>query len=460
MTRTVAIIGRPNVGKSTLFNRLVGKRIALVDDTPGVTRDRREGEGMLCGRRIRLIDTAGLEEAEEGSLEARVRRQTERAVAEADVVLLLIDARAGVTPLDEHFADWLRRQPTPVIVVANKCEGAAARAAVGEAYALGFGDPVAISAEHGLGLEALAEAIFPADSEESADEEDGDAEARDEGPPEDGERALQLAIVGRPNVGKSTLINRLLGEERMVTGPEAGITRDAIRIEWEYEGRPVRLIDTAGLRRRAKVADKLERLSSADALRAVRFAHVVVLVLDATEALARQDLTIARATAEEGRALVVAVNKWDLVENRAATLRRIEERLEESLHQERGVRIVTLSALTGENCNRLMKAVFEAFDAWNRRVSTGLLNRWLAEVADRHPPPAVRGRPVRLRYVTQARTRPPTFALFTSRPAAVPESYLRYLVNSLREEFGFLGVPVRVQLRKGRNPYVRAAKGR
>ncbi|MBX6367998.1 MAG: ribosome biogenesis GTPase Der [Rhodospirillales bacterium] len=448
MSFTVAIVGRPNVGKSTLFNRLVGQRIALVDDTPGVTRDRREGEARLAGLRFKVIDTAGLEDDRGPGLEARMRRQTEQALAAADVALFLIDARAGVTPLDAHFAAWLRRGKTPVLLVANKSEGKAGDAGAMEAFSLGLGEPIAISAEHGEGLAELHDALLPyAEAAGAAAEE---AEAGREKP-------LQLAIVGRPNVGKSTLANRLLGEERLLTGPEAGITRDAIAVDWSWQGRPVRLVDTAGLRRKAHVEEKLEKLSTADTLRAIRFAEVVVLVLDATLGLEKQDLTIARMVEDEGRALVLAASKWDLVEDKAAALRRLEDRVKTSLTQLEGVPLVTVSGATGQGLEKLMAAVFRIHALWNKRLPTPVLNDWLVGVQERHPPPLVAGRRLKLRYMTQANIRPPTFALFTSKPSELPESYRRYLVNLLRRDFDLPGVPIRMMLRKtGKNPYVEA----
>jgi GTPase len=452
MALTVAIVGRPNVGKSTLFNRLVGKRLALVDDTPGVTRDRREGRGRLGGLEFTLFDTAGLEEAKAGTLPARMRAQTEQAVAGADLVLFLIDAREGLTPQDEHFARLLRRGGKPVLLVANKSEGRAGLSGAAEAYRLGLGEPIQISAEHGEGLAELYDrmaAAMPAPEktpDEAPEEQADEGYGKERGP-------LQLAIVGRPNVGKSTLVNGLIGEERLLTGPEAGITRDAIAVEWEWQGRSLRLIDTAGLRRRSKVEAKLEKLSTADTLRAIRFAEVVVLVLDAEQGLEKQDLTIASLVAEEGRALVIAANKWDKIADKTAARRQVRDRIETSLPQVKGLPVVTLSALTGRNLDELMKAVFQAYEAWNRRVPTAQLNRWLEEATAAHPPPAVSGRRIRLRYMTQVKARPPTFALFASRAEELPDSYLRYLVNGIRETFDIQGVPVRLNLRKSKNPY-------
>ncbi len=462
MTFTVAIVGRPNVGKSTLFNRLVGKRLALVDDTPGVTRDWREGEGRIADMRFRVLDTAGLEAAAGDTLAGRMSRQTLQALAAADVALLLIDARAGVTPVDAHFAAELRKGATPVILVANKCEGQAGEAGLMEAFALGLGAPVAISAEHGEGMGDLFEALRPhAETAEAAEAEVAAALEAEEGTAGPGvEGPLQLAIVGRPNVGKSTLVNRLIGAERLLTGPEAGITRDAIAVDWAFEGRPIRLIDTAGLRRRARISHKLEKLSGSDAMRAVRYAQVVVLLLDAEAMLEKQDLTIARQVVDEGRALVVAANKWDLIKDPKAALAALRDRLADSLPQVRGVPVVTISALQGRNLDRLMRAVIRIYDVWNRRVPTARLNEWLAFMTDAHPPPLAAGRRVRLRYMTQIKTRPPSFAIWTTRPAALPDSYIRYLVNGLRDDFGLDGVPLRVHLRKGKNPYEARARKR
>jgi len=450
MTFTVAIIGRPNVGKSTLFNRLVGKRLAIVDDTPGVTRDRREGEGRISDIRFRVIDTAGLEDAAGESMEAGMRAQTERALAEADVALFLIDARAGLTPLDEHFAQWVREQPVEVILVANKCEGSAGTPGLLEAYALGLGDPVAFSAEHGVGVGELYQMLRP--YAEWAEESEGETEETGEGGP------LQLAIVGRPNVGKSTLINRLIGDERLLTGPEAGVTRDSIAVSWSHEGRAVRLFDTAGLRRKSRVTAKVESLSAADALRAVRFAQVVVLTLDGRAIFEKQDLTIARTVIEEGRALVIGVNKWDLVEDKRAAIGHLRDKLQTSLPRVRGIPVVTFSALTGRGVDKLLPAAFDIFEVWNKRVPTGPLNQWLADVEAHHPPPLAKGRRVRLRYMTQAKTRPPTFALFASQPKALNDAYIRYLENGLREDFDLPGVPLRILLRGGKNPFAKSGK--
>ncbi|HZF32672.1 MAG TPA: ribosome biogenesis GTPase Der [Candidatus Angelobacter sp.] len=442
MSFTVAIVGRPNVGKSTLFNRLVGKRLALTDDLPGVTRDRRSGTASLGDLHFTIIDTAGLEDSDAKSLTGRMRRQTEQAVADADMALFLIDVRAGLTPLDRHFADWLRKQDTPVVLVANKCEGRVAAASLAEAFALGLGEPIPVSAEHGEGLSDLYDAV----REQMPAEEGAAAEAAPDGP-------LQLAIVGRPNVGKSTLINRLVGEDRLLTGPEPGITRDAIAVEWRYRGRPLRLVDTAGMRRRSQVVERLEKLAVEDSLRAVQYAEVVVLVLDAADMLEKQDLAIARQVIEEGRALVIAANKWDAIKDKTDALKLLKDRVAASLTQAQGVALVTLSARTGQNLDKLLDAVFRTHETWNRRLGTPELNRWLATAVDSHPPPLVKGRRIKLRYMTQTKTRPPTFQLFGNQLDVLPEPYLRYLVNSMRERFDLPGVPVRVLLRKGTNPY-------
>lgn len=454
----VAVIGRPNVGKSTLFNRLTGTRHALVDDTPGVTRDRREGDGRIADLEFRVIDTAGLEDAFDDSLEARMRRQTEKAVEDADLVLMLIDARAGVTPLDKHFAGWLRRVSTPVVLLANKCEGRAGLPGLGEAYALGLGDPVAISAEHGEGMGELYDVIreiAEAKGQLGGPEPEAFPDEEEAEPAEDEEEAgpIRLAVVGRPNVGKSTLVNRLIGEDRLLTGPEAGITRDAIEVEWQHRGRPIRLVDTAGLRRRARVSEKLERLSTADTRRAVKYAHVVLLVLDAEMMLEKQDLTIARMALDEGRALVIAANKWDAVADKAAMSRILRDRLDISLTQVRGVPWIPVSAVRGSNLDKLLDAVLETYDRWNTRVPTARLNKWLEGMLDAHPPPLAKGRRVRIRYMTQVKARPPTFAAFVSQAAELPESYVRYLTGGLRDQFGLVGVPIRLNLRQRKNPY-------
>jgi GTPase len=440
--KRVAIIGRPNVGKSTLFNRLAGKRLALVHDLPGVTRDRREAPAALGDLRFTVIDTAGLDTGAKGSLVARMRAQTEEALDHADAVLFLVDVRAGLLPADRDFAQLLRRRAKKVILVANKSEGRGAN--TDAFFALGLGEPIAVSAEHGEGLAELYDALAPLLEGEGEAPLAEDASA---------ERPLHLAVIGRPNVGKSTLVNKLLGAERMLTGPEAGITRDAIAIDWEWRGRKIRLFDTAGMRRRSRQTDKLELLSVADAREAIRFAEVCVLVLDATQLLEKQDLTIAREIAEEGRALVLAVNKWDLVENKSEKLKDLREQIEQGVTQLAGISTVTLSAKTGAGIDKLMPAVIAAHEVWNRRIPTPRLNRWLEEAQSRNPPPLVAGRRLRLRYMTQANIRPPTFALFASKPGELPDSYRRYLVNQLRDSFDLPGTPIRIMLRKGKNPY-------
>jgi GTPase len=448
MSFTVAIVGRPNVGKSTLFNRLAGRRLALVDDQPGLTRDRRETEVELDACTITLVDTAGLESGDEG-LTARMRQQTEAAVAQADLVLFLIDARTGVTAADEIFGDLVRSAGKPVVLAANKSEGRAAEPGFYEAFSLGLGEPLAISAEHGLGIGEVIDAIGQAfeargETESEADETD--------------ERTfkLRLAVVGRPNVGKSTLVNALLGEERMITGPEAGITRDAIASEIEWKGRPLRVFDTAGLRRKARVEGTAETLSVGDTLRAIRFAEVVVLLLDAEQPFEKQDLQIANLIAQEGRALVIAVNKWDLVRERQQRLAELREMCQRLLPQVKGVSLVTVSAKSGKGVDKLMDAVLAADEVWNKRLPTHALNDWLGAAVDAHPPPAPSGRRIKIRYMTQANARPPTFVAFCSMPKALPESYVRYLVNGLRETFDLPGVPIRFNLRKGKNPYAKA----
>ncbi|NYT40392.1 ribosome biogenesis GTPase Der [Sphingomonas sp. R-74633] len=447
---TVAIIGRPNVGKSTLFNRLVGKRLALVDDQPGVTRDRREGEANLLGLEFRIFDTAGYEDEDAATLPGRMRQQTEAAVQDADVALFLVDARAGVTPLDEEIARWLRSTDRPIILVANKAEGRAGETGVLEALALGFGDPVQLSAEHGEGMADLFEMLLP-----HVEREDVEVEEED---PDNPNAPLKLAIVGRPNAGKSTLVNRFLGEERMITGPEAGITRDSISIDWEWEDfegnmRPVRLIDTAGMRKKAKVEEKLEKLSVMDTLRAIDFAEVVVLLLDATRGLEVQDLKIADRVLQEGRALIIALNKWDVAEDASGLFNGVKKALDEGLAQVKGVPLLTVSAATGKGLDTLLKVAFETREAWSRRVSTGQLNRWFERAIEANPPPAPGGKRIKPRYVTQNKSRPPSFVLFGTRVDLLPMSYQRYLINGLRREFDFGAVPVRLSLRASKNPF-------
>ena len=444
---TVAIVGRPNVGKSTLFNRLVGKRLALVDDRPGVTRDRREGEARLLGLDFRVIDTAGFEDEDAASLPGRMRMQTEAAVRDADAALFLIDAREGLTPLDEEIGRWLRAESTPVVVVANKAEGRASENGILEAFRLGLGDPIALSAEHGEGVADLFQALQPFVERDEAD--DGEDEAGEGAP-------LKLAIVGRPNAGKSTLVNRMLGEERMITGPEAGITRDSISIEWQWDGRAVRLVDTAGLRKRAKIDDKLERLSAADTRRAIDYAEVVVLLLDATRGLEAQDLKIAAQVIEEGRALIIALNKWDVADNASSLFNGVKAALGEGLAQLRDVPLLTVSAKTGKGIDVMLKVAFELREAWGKRVSTGELNRWFEQATDANPPPAPKGQRIKLRYITQVKTRPPTFVVFGNRTDELPESYRRYLVNALRRDLGLGAIPLRLSFRGRTNPFDRA----
>jgi GTP-binding protein len=442
---TVAIVGRPNVGKSTLFNRLVGKKLALVDDRPGVTRDRREGGAKLLGLEFRVIDTAGYEDEDPQTLPGRMRSQTEAAIRDADAALFLIDAREGVTPLDSEIARWLRSGSTPVIVVANKAEARVAEAGVLDAYRLGFGDPVPISAEHGEGVVDLFEALRPlVEREDDEQAEKGEANA-----------PLKLAIMGRPNAGKSTLVNRMLGEERLITGPEAGITRDAITLDWEWQGRPVRLVDTAGLRKRAKITDKLEKLSSADARRAMEHAEVVILLLDATRGLEAQDLRIAEYVIEEGRSLIIAVNKWDVAENASALFNGIKAALQEGLAQIKNIPVLTVSAKTGKGIDQLLGAAFELREQWSRRVATGELNRWFEHAVEANPPPAPGGKRIKLRYITQVKARPPSFVVFGTRTSELPESYRRYLLNSMRRELGIGPVPLRLTMRSPRNPFDR-----
>ncbi|MBZ4022868.1 ribosome biogenesis GTPase Der [Rhodobacter sp. TJ_12] len=467
MSFTLAIVGRPNVGKSTLFNRLVGKRLALVDDTPGVTRDLREGDARLGDLRFVVIDSAGLELAEDDSLQGRMRRLTERAVEEADICLFLIDARAGVTPADEIFADILRKKNAHVILAANKAEGAAGDAGALEAWSLGLGEPVRISAEHGEGLDDLYDMLRPlADDfaeKNVAQMPEVDVTLSEEEAAEDesalrmptASRPLQLAVIGRPNAGKSTLINKILGEDRLLTGPEAGITRDAISITADFMGTPMRIWDTAGMRKKAKVSGKLEKLSVADGLRAVRFAEVVVVLLDVNIPFEVQDLRIADFAETEGRAVVVAANKWDLEEDKPEKLKELRDSFERLLPQLKGAPLVTVSAKTGKGLDRLHNAILKAYEVWNRRVSTAKLNQWLTAMTEAHPPPAPGGRRIKLRYITQAKTRPPGFVIKSTHTDQIPESYGRYLVNGLRADFDMPGTPIRIYFRDqgSANPY-------
>ena len=477
MKPVIAVVGRPNVGKSTLFNRLVGRKLALVDDTPGVTRDRRIHEAKLYDLEFEVIDTAGLEVAAASSLAGRMTAGTERAIDEADLVFFVIDAKAGITPDDRTFADVARRSGKPIVLVANKAEARGAQGGMLEGWELGLGEPIPISAEHGQGLPDLREAMIAALGEERAFGEDeaeetgalddapligediADPDAEDI-PPYDPTKPMRIAVVGRPNAGKSTLINALIGEECLLTGPEAGITRDSISVEWEHSGRRIRLFDTAGMRRKAKVQEKLEKMSVQDGLRAIRFAEVVIIVLDATIPFEKQDLQIVDLIAREGRAPVVAFNKWDLIENPQQTLAELREQTERLLPQLRGLQAVPVSAETGRGLDKLMAAVMKTHEIWNIRISTGRLNRWIERILAHHPPPAVSGRRLKIKYITQAKTRPPGFVLSTTRPDAMPQSYIRYLVNSLRETFGIAGVPVRIVLRGTDNPFAGRAKKR
>jgi GTPase len=456
MSFTIAIIGRPNVGKSTLFNRLVGQKLALVDDEPGVTRDRREGEARLGDLEFTVIDTAGLDEGVKGSLTARMQEQTETAIALADALMFVIDARAGLTPNDRAFADFARRADKPVILVANKAEGKHGEIGAMESYALGLGDPIEISAEHGEGLSDLYDALraLMPEPAEDEDEEGDDIEADEDW----SKRPIRVAIVGRPNAGKSTLINHLLGEERLLTSPEAGTTRDSISVEIKWKDRDFRVFDTAGLRRRSRIEEKLEKLSVADALRAVRFAEVVVLMIDAQHKFEEQDLRIADLIEREGRALVIAVNKWDLMAAKSGQISALRSEADHLLPQVRGVPVVAVSGLMGEGIDRLMGAIEQAYAVWNKRVSTAALNRWFEQAVDANPPPAVSGRRLKLNYITQTKARPPSFVLFCSRADAVPQSYLRYLTNSLREVFDLPGTPVRITLREKANPFAHKRK--
>ena len=458
MLPQVIIIGRPNVGKSTLFNRLVGKKLALVDDQPGVTRDRRFGDAHLLGLDFTIVDTAGWEDDDPSSLPGRMRMQTEAALEDADVALFVMDARAGLTPLDEEIARWLREQSVPIVLLANKAEGKTGDAGLYEAFSLGFGEPIAFSAEHGQGLGDLFEALLPLIEDKQPeppvegeeDEEDYDPKA-----------ILKLAIVGRPNAGKSTLINAMLHEDRLLTGPEAGITRDSIAVDWEWtdpqngETRPVRLIDTAGMRKKAQVVEKLEKMSVADARRAIDFAEVVVLLLDATRGLEHQDLKIASLVLEEGRALIIAINKWDIAEDASGLFNGVRGALEEGLAQVRGVPLLAVSARTGKGLDQLLAAAFSIRDAWSKRVPTAALNRWFDDALGANPPPAPGGKRIKLRYITQARIRPPSFVMFGTRLDILPESYRRYLINSIRRELGFDAVPIRLTLRSPKNPFAK-----
>ena len=466
---TLALIGRPNVGKSTLFNRLAGKKLAIVDDTPGVTRDWREAEGNLFDRSMRVIDTAGLEDSFDDSIHGRMRQQTELALKNVDAAVFIIDGRAGVTPLDEHFAQVLRKRKMPVILAVNKAENEKRiQSTIAEAYSLGLGEPITISAEHGTGMEELYHALVPLMPEEG--EEDGqleeasddfgdiDAIEGDEDfilqqEEDDPEKPLKLAIVGRPNVGKSTLLNAIVRDQRVMTGPEAGITRDAIAVDWVYKDRAFKLVDTAGIRRKSKVQDTIEKMSVEDSHRAIRLAQIVVLVLDAQTPLEKQDLQIAQHIVEEGRALVLCINKWDLVTDKDKFLEDIDYKLGKSLAQITGVPIVTLSALEGRNIGSVLKRSLEAYEVWNQRVSTGKLNRWLAALESRNPAPLVSGRQNRLKYIAQIKTRPPTFALWVSRPDKLPPAYKRYVINALRRDYDLAGTPIRLLVRRSKNPY-------
>ncbi|MCQ2003540.1 ribosome biogenesis GTPase Der [Rhizobium sp. NRK18] len=466
MSFTVAIVGRPNVGKSTLFNRLVGKKLALVDDTPGVTRDRRPGEAKLIDLRFRIIDTAGLEEAGADTLQGRMRAQTEIAIDEADLTLFLVDAKMGLTPVDQELAGMLRKRGRPVVLVANKAEARGSDGGFYDAFTLGLGEPCPISAEHGEGMWDLRDAIiaaigeekaFPSEEEEAVTDIDlpisDDVDDDDEEPLYDDSKPLRVAIVGRPNAGKSTLINRFLGEDRLLTGPEAGITRDSISVEWEWRGRMIKMFDTAGMRRKAKVTEKLEKLSVADTLRAIRFAELVVILFDATIPFEKQDLHIVDLVLREGRAAVLAFNKWDLIEDRQAVLAELREKTDRLLPQARGIRAVPISGETGQGLDKLMQSVTDTDRVWNKRVSTAKLNRWLDTQQVQHPPPAVSGRRIKLKYMTQVKTRPPAFMISSTRADALPESYVRYLINGLRKDFDMPGVPIRIHFRTSDNPF-------
>ncbi len=474
MEISVAIVGRPNVGKSTLFNRLAGKKLALVDDRPGVTRDRREAEGKIADLRFRLIDTAGFENVKDDSLAARMRAQTEIAIKEADIILFMVDARSGRVPLDENFAMILRKANKRVYLLANKAEAKLVQEEINEFYALGFGEPIAISAEHGLGISDIYSLINKEIERVKGDRKNGEQNEENKKPQIEIDvieevkseknirwnpnRYLNIAIIGRPNAGKSTLINRLVNEERLLTGPEAGITRDSILVPWKWKGRIINLVDTAGIRRRAKVQEKLEKLAVSDALRAIQYAEIVVLLLDATKPFEKQDLHLADLVEREGRALIIALNKWDLIKDKNATLAHLRERCERLLPQLRGVPLIILSGLKGKNINGLMQAIFNIERAWNIRISTASLNRWLEKIIAMHPPPAISGRRIKLRYITQIKSRPPTFILFCSRPDALPNAYRRYIINGLRQEYNIWGTPIRLWVRGGKNPYIEKGK--
>jgi GTP-binding protein len=474
MSFKVAIIGRPNVGKSTLFNRLAGRKLALVDDTPGVTRDRRVHSARLYDLSFDVIDTAGFEDAAAATLQGRMRAQTELAIEEADLVFFLIDSKAGLLPDDRTFAEIVRRSGKPVVLVANKAEARGAQSGMLESWELGLGEPVPVSAEHGQGLPDLRDAIIAAIGEERAfgdeTEEETVAESEvligeditdpdaDEAAAYDDSKPMRIAVVGRPNAGKSTLINALIGQERLLTGPEAGITRDSISVDWQWGGRRIKLFDTAGMRRKARVQEKLEKLSVADGLRAIRFAEVVIVAFDATIPFEKQDLQIADLIIREGRALVIAFNKWDMIDNPQEKLAELREMTNRLLPQVRGVQAVTISAETGRGLEKLMASVIKTHQVWNRRVSTGKLNRWLEGILTHHPPPAVAGRRLKVKYMTQAKTRPPGFVVSCSRPDAMPQSYVRYLVNNLREAFDMPGVPIRMALHASDNPFAGKAK--
>ncbi|RFB92873.1 ribosome biogenesis GTPase Der [Rhizobium leguminosarum bv. trifolii] len=464
MSFTVAIVGRPNVGKSTLFNRLVGKKLALVDDTPGVTRDRRPGDARLMGLTFTIIDTAGLEEADEESLQGRMRAQTEAAIDEADLSLFVVDAKNGLTPVDTALAEMLRRRGKPVVLVANKSEARGSDSGFYDAYTLGLGEPTPISAEHGEGMLDLRDAIVEAIGKDRAyakedvavtdvDISEAAGEDEDEEPVYDDTKPLRVAIVGRPNAGKSTLINRFLGEDRLLTGPEAGITRDSVSVEWDWRGRTIKMFDTAGMRRKARVTEKLEKLSVADALRAIRFAETVVIVFDATIPFEKQDLQIVDLVLREGRAAVLAFNKWDMIEDRQAVLADLREKTDRLLPQARGIRAVPISGQTGWGLDKLMQSIIDTDRVWNKRISTARLNRWLETQQIQHPPPAVSGRRIKLKYMTQVKARPPAFMISCTRSDALPESYTRYLINGLRADFDMPSVPIRIHFRSAENPF-------